>query len=101
MKQILSIKCLVLYTKPGQSKLRMYYFTVFFFLSANQTIFSTASYKESVQPLVICMMAFYLLVANVLLLNILIAVFKYAMSFARYLLAKMNFLKKVFSRSFV
>ena len=72
-----------------------------FFLSENQTIFSMTSYKESVQPLVICMMAFYLLVANVLLLNILIAVFKYVMLFARYMLAEMAFLKKVFSRGFV
>ena len=55
--------------------------------SANETIFSTANYKESVQPLVICMMAFYLLVANVLLLNILIAVFKLVILFAKYMLS--------------
>ena len=101
MKQAFSIKCLILYTKSFQSKLRMYYFSVFFFRSANETIFSTTSYKESVQPLVICMMAFYLLVANVLLLNILIAVFKYVMLSPRYMLAEMTFLKKGFSRGFV
>ena len=69
------------------SDLKMYYFNVFFLLSANETMLSTTNYKESVQPLVICMMAFYLLVANVLLLNILIAVFKYVILFARFMLS--------------
>ena len=87
MKQTLLTKCLILYTKPVQSELKMYYFNVFFLFSANETIFSTANYKESVQPLVICMMAFYLLVANVLLLNILIAVFKLVILFAKYMLS--------------
>ena len=69
------------------SDLKMYYFNIFFLLSANETMLSTTNYKESVQPLVIFMMAFHLLVANVLLLNLLIAVFKYVILFARFMLS--------------
>lgn len=32
MKQTLLTKCLILYTKPVQSELKMYYFNVFFFI---------------------------------------------------------------------
>lgn len=48
----------------------------FIYVLENDTIFQTVKYNDAAQPIVICIMSFYLLVANVVLLNILIAVFK-------------------------
>ena len=48
----------------------------FIYFLENDTIFQTVKYSDAAQPIVIFIMSFYLLVANVVLLNILIAVFK-------------------------
>lgn len=49
---------------------------ILFFPLDNQTFFNTWKYNDVAQPLVIAIMAIYLLIANVLLLSILIAIFK-------------------------